>query len=211
MTAGGAGGGGLGVGGAAGVGGPRTPSRVAPLAVDGGSAVGVGGGASAALKRASAADREAAQATAMAMARLIPGQEGGVATGQYAPMDMLRVRWISRSRGWAPSAIASYVAYPPPRAPSDLPHLEPLRTVADGSAAAVLLGVHVVQLEAEGSPDLLHFDTVTGTVDPVLVRNHIRHITITKRLKADPTGAAGDGLQSSMKRRRPLFQYRYYR
>ncbi|CAI5505817.1 unnamed protein product [Closterium sp. Naga37s-1] len=210
MTAGGAGGGGLGVGGAAGVGGPRTPSRVAPLAVDGGGAVGVGGGASAALKRASAADREAAQATAMAMARLIPGQEGGVAAGQYAPMDMLRVRWISRSRGWAPSAIASYVAYPPPRAPSDLPHLEPLRTVADGSAAAVLLGVHVVQLEAEGSPDLLHFDTVTGTVDPVLVRNHIRHITITKRLKADPTGAAGDGLQSSMKRRRPLFQYRYY-
>ncbi|CAI5472859.1 unnamed protein product [Closterium sp. Yama58-4] len=101
-------------------------------------------------------------------------------------------------------------AYPPPRAPSDLPHLEPLRTVADGSAAAVLLGVNVVQLEAEGSPDLLHFDTVTGTVDPVLVRNHIRHITITKRLKADPTGAAGDGLQSSMKRRRPLFQYRYY-
>ncbi|CAI5518614.1 unnamed protein product [Closterium sp. Naga37s-1] len=254
MTTGGAGGGGLGVGGAAGVGGgARTPSRVAPLAVDGGGAVGVGGGASAALKRASAADREAAQATAMAMARLIPGQEGGVAAGQYAPMDMLRVRWISRSRGWAPSAIASYVcvrggqgagsgeemgrsegrregrrgegwmgeksgyvgggrngAYPPPRAPSDLPHLEPLRTVADRSAAAVLLGVHVVQLEAEGSPDLLHFDTVTGTVDPVLVRNHIRHITITKRLKADPTGAAGDGLQSSMKRRRPLFQYRYY-
>ncbi|GJP37788.1 hypothetical protein CLOM_g22200 [Closterium sp. NIES-68] len=209
VTTSGGGGGGLGVGGAAG-GGPRTPSRVAPLAVDGAGAVVVGGGASAALKRASAADREAAQATAMAMARLIPGQDGGMAAGQYAPMDMLRVRWISRSRGWAPSAIASYATYPPPRALSDALHLEPLRTVADGSAAAVLLGMHVVQLEAEGSADLLHFDTVTGTVDAVVVRNHIRHITITKRLKADPTGAAGDGLQSSMKRRRPLFQYRYY-
>lgn len=69
--------------------------------------------------------------------------------------------------------------------------MEPLRGAADVCAASLLLGSHWGPLDAlgegPGGAALLHADSVTGAVDPGVVRSHIRHITSTKRAKADPT------------------------
>eukprot|EP00897_Mesotaenium_endlicherianum_P002571 jgi/Mesen1/2341/ME000155S01421 len=161
-----------------------------------------GGLASAALQRASEADRVAAQAAALTLARLNPPPDS---SDLHVPSDLLAARWSAGPKSWAPLPVITGSGG------LSRPHLEAQQCDTSSSAAALLLG------PTFRDADMVVSSTLVGTTEALLSRSQLRVVSsaqknrgklLAKRAEADTGGAGGASVRRA--RQRQLFQYRYY-